>query len=271
MYDEHRYARIAAERVAEQQHMLDYEETDACRMEFLQRTLDDDTAVPCERCDTCAGAWYPAGVTEDATQIAVSALDRVGVPIEPRMRQWPTGADRLGVPVRGRIAADERYTEGRALARASPTSAGAGCCAACSRRERPTRPRPRTCSPPASACSPTGGGRSARRGGRDAVALPPDARRLARPPSRRRRSAATSSARSTSSTAARRTVRAATAPSGWRGCGSGSARRTSTCRPVRSSSSTTSSTAAGRSPPPHASSAVAGATAVLPFALALRG
>lgn len=116
MYDEHRYARIAAERVAEQQHMLDYEETDACRMEFLQRTLDDDTAVPCERCDTCAGAWYPAGVTEDATQIAVSALDRVGVPIEPR-RQWPTGADRLGVPVRGRIAADEQYTEGRALAR----------------------------------------------------------------------------------------------------------------------------------------------------------
>lgn len=254
MYDEHRYARIAAERVAEQQHMLDYEQTDACRMEFLQRTLDDDTAVPCGRCDTCAGAWYPAGVTEDATQIAVSALDRVGVPIEPR-RQWPTGADRLGVPVRGRIAADEQYTEGRALARLTDL-AGAGCCAACSRRERPTRPRPRTCSPPASACSPTGGGRSAPSRWSRCRPAPARCSSTRSPAISPTSVGCRSSARSTSSTAARRTVRAATAPSGWRGCGSGSARRTSTCRPVRSSSSTTSSTAVGRSPPPHASSAV---------------
>lgn len=38
------------------------------------------------------------------------------VPIEPR-RAWPTGADRLGVPVKGRIPADEQAGEGRALAR----------------------------------------------------------------------------------------------------------------------------------------------------------
>src|SRR5690606_18796243 len=41
---------------------------------------------------------------------------RVGVPIEAR-RQWPTGADRLGAPVKGRIGADEQAAEGRALAR----------------------------------------------------------------------------------------------------------------------------------------------------------
>ncbi|MDF2555712.1 MAG: recombinase RecQ, partial [Microbacterium sp.] len=46
-YDEERYRRIAAERVAEQEHMVEYEETSGCRMEFLQRSLDDDTAVPC--------------------------------------------------------------------------------------------------------------------------------------------------------------------------------------------------------------------------------
>ncbi|WP_345800511.1 DEAD/DEAH box helicase [Microbacterium sp. AZCO] len=115
-YDEERYTRIAAERLAEQQHMIEYEETDACRMEFLQRSLDDDTATPCGRCDNCAGAWFPASIGKEATDAAAAALDRVGVPIEPR-RQWPTGADRLGVPLRGRIAADEQADEGRALAR----------------------------------------------------------------------------------------------------------------------------------------------------------
>ena len=115
-YDRERYERIAAERVAEQQHMLEYERTTECRMEYLQRSLDDTTAAPCERCDNCAGIWYPADVLEDATASASSALDRVGVPIEPR-GQWPTGADRLGVAAKGRIAPTERVSEGRALAR----------------------------------------------------------------------------------------------------------------------------------------------------------
>jgi ATP-dependent DNA helicase RecQ len=115
-YDEERYRRIAAERVAEQQHMIEYEETDGCRMEFLQRSLDDDTAAPCGRCDNCAGTWFPTEIAATASDAAAAALDRVGVPIEPR-RQWPTGADRLGVAVKGRIPADEQASEGRALAR----------------------------------------------------------------------------------------------------------------------------------------------------------
>jgi ATP-dependent DNA helicase RecQ len=115
-YDELRYRRIAAERVAEQQHMIEYEDTSGCRMEFLQRSLDDDTAAPCGRCDNCAGAWFPTEIAANATDAASAALDRVGVPIEPR-RQWPTGADRLGIAVKGRIPADEQASEGRALAR----------------------------------------------------------------------------------------------------------------------------------------------------------
>ncbi|WP_400996980.1 RecQ family ATP-dependent DNA helicase [Agromyces sp. GXQ0307] len=115
-YDAERYRRIAEERQAEQRHMLEYEATDGCRMAFLQHSLDDDTAAPCGRCDRCAGAWYPGEVDADAAAAAASALDRVGVPIEPR-RAWPTGADRLGVPVKGRIAPAEQTAEGRALAR----------------------------------------------------------------------------------------------------------------------------------------------------------
>ena len=116
VYDEERYSRIAAERIAEQQHMLEYESTAGCRMEFLQRSLDDDTAAPCGRCDNCAGVWFPSEIGSGATDAASAALDRVGVAIEPR-RQWPSGADRLGLPVKGRIPVDEQPAEGRALAR----------------------------------------------------------------------------------------------------------------------------------------------------------
>ncbi|MGX1695531.1 RecQ family ATP-dependent DNA helicase [Microbacterium keratanolyticum] len=116
VYDAERYERIAAERVAEQQHMIEYEQTDGCRMEFLQRTLDDDTATPCGRCDNCAGVWFPASIGESDAAAASSSLDRVGVPIEPR-KAWPTGADRLDVPLKGRIPPGEQASEGRALAR----------------------------------------------------------------------------------------------------------------------------------------------------------
>lgn len=115
-YDRGRYERIAAERMAEQQHMLDYEALPAgeagCRMQFLQRSLDDHTATPCGRCDNCAGPWYPREVAADAAAQASSSLDRVGVPLDPRA-QWPVGSPL----VRGNIPVGERMLEGRALAR----------------------------------------------------------------------------------------------------------------------------------------------------------
>ncbi|GAA2057068.1 RecQ family ATP-dependent DNA helicase [Leifsonia soli] len=115
-YDEERYARIAAAREAEQQSMLDYESTSACRMEFLQRALDDPDAGPCGRCDNCAGVWYPTEVDGSAAGEVGTILDRVGVEVEPR-KLWPTGADRLGVPVKGKLAAGQQLEPGRALAR----------------------------------------------------------------------------------------------------------------------------------------------------------
>ena len=115
-YDRERYEHIAAERIAEQQNMLDYEALPAgasgCRMEFLQRSLDDDTATPCGRCDNCAGAWFSSDLGVDAAAQAASSLDRVGVPIDPRA-QWPTGS----AVARGNIPPAERMREGRALAR----------------------------------------------------------------------------------------------------------------------------------------------------------
>ncbi|MCC9195095.1 RecQ family ATP-dependent DNA helicase [Arthrobacter sp. zg-Y916] len=115
-YDRERYERIAAARVKEQQAMLDYENTSGCRMEFLSRQLDDPAAAPCGRCDNCAGRWYPDDIASEATDSASQELSRVGVDIDPR-GMYPTGMDRLGVPVKGKIKPDAAVSTGRALAR----------------------------------------------------------------------------------------------------------------------------------------------------------
>lgn len=124
-YDAPRYARVRQARQREQDAMLAYQHTNTCRMVFLASELDDTTARPCGICDVCAGPWYPTGFNPALTEQAGSALARVGVPIEPR-GMWPTGLDRLvphavhegtGKPLRGKIAETERASEGRALAR----------------------------------------------------------------------------------------------------------------------------------------------------------
>ena len=75
-YDEQRYSRIAAERAAEQQAMLDYLATSECRMEFLRRQLDDPHAAPCGRCDNCTGSGYSADVDDSAVQHAQERINR---------------------------------------------------------------------------------------------------------------------------------------------------------------------------------------------------
>jgi ATP-dependent DNA helicase RecQ len=115
-YDAERYARVSAAREREQDLMLAYERTEDCRMAFLQESLDDPSAAPCGRCDACAGPWFPTDIPDTAVTTARGRLDRAGVELEPRA-QWPSGMDRLGVPLKGRIPAGEAMLTGRALAR----------------------------------------------------------------------------------------------------------------------------------------------------------
>ncbi|MDO5094525.1 MAG: RecQ family ATP-dependent DNA helicase [Propionibacteriaceae bacterium] len=118
VYDAERYGRIAAARVAEQEAMLQYEALapGECRMAYLTASLDDPESTRCGRCDTCAGAWYPADVTDAGAEAARAALQRVGVTIEPRS-QWPTGMSHFGLDLKGRIPVGERSAPGRAIAR----------------------------------------------------------------------------------------------------------------------------------------------------------
>ena len=58
----------------------------------------------------------PPTCPEAAAEAASAALDRPGVELAPRA-QWPTGADRLGVDVKGKIAPADQLETGRAVAR----------------------------------------------------------------------------------------------------------------------------------------------------------
>lgn len=115
-YDAERYARIAEARVDEQDSMVIYQDTAGCRMEFITSVLDDETAAACGRCDNCAGRWFPTDVAASAADAASQTLRRAGIAVEPRL-QWPSGMDRLGVAVKGKIKPDQSASEGRVLAR----------------------------------------------------------------------------------------------------------------------------------------------------------
>ncbi|MER6333230.1 RecQ family ATP-dependent DNA helicase [Streptomyces sp. NPDC001034] len=117
-YDAERYAWVARQRAAEQQAMRAYASTTECRMEFLQRQLDDEGAKPCGRCDNCAGPRFTADASPGALDAARSDLGRAGVEVEPR-RMWPTGLQAIGIGLKGRIPAGEQAAPGRALGRLS--------------------------------------------------------------------------------------------------------------------------------------------------------
>ena len=127
-YDADRYARVAAERTAEQQTMREYAATDGCRMLFLRRQLDDPafaagTAQPCGRCDRCTGRPLPVEVSAGSLDAARAALGRPGVEVEPR-RMWPTGMSAAGIDLSGKIPAGQLAETGRALGRLSDVGWG---------------------------------------------------------------------------------------------------------------------------------------------------
>ncbi|MCF6378380.1 DEAD/DEAH box helicase [Nocardioides KLBMP 9356] len=113
-YDAERYARVSEAREREQQAMLDYLATDQCRMRFLREQLDDPEAVDCGRCDNCGGLTLSTEVSEASVAEAGERLARPGVAVEPR-KMWPTALANLGLDLKGKIA--EGAETGRAVAR----------------------------------------------------------------------------------------------------------------------------------------------------------
>jgi ATP-dependent DNA helicase RecQ len=116
-YDQERYERVAQERIREQESMLAYQATDACRMEYLRRELDDPEAARCGRCDNCTGRRRDHQVPQVGADAARQRLFRPGVEVEPR-RMWPPGMKDLGISgASGKIPLDCAAGPGRALGR----------------------------------------------------------------------------------------------------------------------------------------------------------
>jgi ATP-dependent DNA helicase RecQ len=118
VYDRERHQRIAAARRAEQQAMLDYLATDECRLVFLRRQLDDPDPTPCGRCDVCSGTVWSPEVSAEVSAAAAERLQKPGVELAAR-KMWPSGMKEIGVPVSGRLKADELAEPGRAVGRLS--------------------------------------------------------------------------------------------------------------------------------------------------------
>jgi ATP-dependent DNA helicase RecQ len=117
-YDRQRYERVTAARELEQQAMRDYIATADCRMEFLRRQLDDPEAAPCGRCDNCTGTTWSTEVSDEAVKASRAEINRPGVEVEPRT-MWPTGLEKLGIALKGRIPVEEQVGSGRVIARLS--------------------------------------------------------------------------------------------------------------------------------------------------------
>ena len=127
-YDADRYARVAADRSAEQDAMRAYTATGDCRMLFLRRQLDDPAVVdgsaqPCGRCDRCTGVPLTTEISAASLDAARAALGKPGVEVEPR-RMWPTGMTSAGIALSGKIPAGLQAETGRALARLSDVGWG---------------------------------------------------------------------------------------------------------------------------------------------------
>ncbi|GAY12108.1 RecQ family ATP-dependent DNA helicase [Pseudonocardia sp. N23] len=120
-YDAERHQRIAAARKVEQQAMLDYIATDRCRLAFLRAQLDDpgaDDDPRCGRCDICTGQVFSPDVDAAAATAAATRIARPGVVVAPR-KQWPSGMKDVGIALSGRISAGEVADEGRVIGRLS--------------------------------------------------------------------------------------------------------------------------------------------------------
>ncbi len=106
-FDHQRMEAVTAQRRRELEQIDDYIDTAECRMQFLRRSLDDPSPVPCGLCDNCTGETMAIDLDPAIVQEAVKFLRRGVNKIAPRKR--------LGVG--GSIPAELQLAEGRSLSR----------------------------------------------------------------------------------------------------------------------------------------------------------
>jgi ATP-dependent DNA helicase RecQ len=112
IYNQERYDRVRAARNQDQQHILQYQTADACRMAFLRRSLDDPELSAewrCEKCDRCTDVPVMLPANELVARANDQSRDReISLPAR---KMWPAGIAGRG----GRIKPDQQAADGRAL------------------------------------------------------------------------------------------------------------------------------------------------------------
>ncbi len=112
--DREKTAKLLKIRRTEQAKMQEYMGSGECLMRFLQRELNDPSAVECGRCSVCRGVpLVPEDYSIDLARDAVRFLRRCHAVIEPR-NNWPGNA-LLSMGWKGKIDESLRFEDGMAL------------------------------------------------------------------------------------------------------------------------------------------------------------
>ncbi len=109
-YPSNRIQQVTAERRAEQQAMIDYFDTDTCRMRFIANLLDDPSAADCGICDNCTGIGSGRELPVELVAEAEAFLRNRPIALATRkMYLDPERGSRRKIPD------DEQVAEGRVL------------------------------------------------------------------------------------------------------------------------------------------------------------
>ncbi len=109
VYNEAHYNEVKNIRYNEQSQMLNFIKTDGCYSKYIVNCLDDKTTENCGVCKNCIGhEEFSSVVSKDSLRKAVAFLEKVLLPIEPRV-QWAK------TDVSGRTRIDKPNEEGICL------------------------------------------------------------------------------------------------------------------------------------------------------------
>lgn len=114
--DTDRIQRLTDRRKQEWQQIKNYITTADCKMQFLQRALDDDSIKPCGKCSSCLGeAVIIPGVNFELTNQATLFLKHSYIPIKPKKQVAANAFIEYGF--RGNLPTQLQAQEGRTLSR----------------------------------------------------------------------------------------------------------------------------------------------------------
>lgn len=112
--DRERIAHLTQQRELEWAEVQDYITTNGCKMNFLQRALDDNATIPCGKCSSCLGRdIISTYVDEEMAHAAASFLKHAEMPIKPKKQVAANAFDEYGF--RGNLKSELQAQEGRVL------------------------------------------------------------------------------------------------------------------------------------------------------------